>query len=98
MTEETKTKDQLIKNLKGDLEEMQRKVEEMQEIQEAIGNNCTIYRKGLEKEHKKQIRQFKIIDKIYIEAEKGSKGKRLEAEEVCKRIVQIIEEERDDLE
>ena len=86
MTEETKTKDQLIKNLKGDLEEMQRKVEEMQEIQEAIGNNCTIYRKGLEKEHEKQIRQMKIIDKIYIEAEKGSKGKGLEAEEVCKKL------------
>ena len=96
MTEEIKTKDRLIKNLRGDLEEMQRKVEEMQEIEEAIGNDFTIYRKGLEKEHKKQIRQMKIIDKIYIEAEKGSKGKGLEAEEVCKKIVQIIVEEGDD--
>ena len=69
----------------------------MQEIQESIGGECAIYRKGLEKEHEKRIRQMKLIDKIYIEAKRG-KRKELEPEEVCTKIVQIIEKEGDDSE
>ena len=86
-----------MQDLKGDLEKMQKKAEEMQEIQEAIGGECAIYRKGLEKEHEKRTRQMKLIDKIYIEAKRG-KRKELEPEEVCNEIMQIIEKEGDDSE